>query len=242
MEVKFFHMPIGLAAGRFRLHHHRGKRRFRVQPDKARLQLGSDYKTRKHLRRRDEILDAAAAVFAEKGFHNATLKDIADRVGVLPAGLYHYFASKDAALIEVCRRGGRAFLETMRASLEEDRSAPGLLRDAIRRHMHNNRRELVFIFAFRRSGLPGAVLPDLQHMAGEYQSMWEEVIARGVRQGELAPGTDPHTAAVGLLAMLNGAIEWYGRMSEAEIDAVADQFADIALNGLMAGKDKEGAA
>lgn len=209
-------------------------RRYRVQPDKAprHSRLGSDYKRRKHRARRDEVLDAAAAVFAEKGFHTATLKDIAERVGVLPAGLYHYVESKEAALIEVCRRSGQAFLEAMKASLEQDRPAPELLRDAIHRHIQNNRRELVYIFAFRRSGLPGAVLPDLQRMASEYQAMWEAVIARGVERGELAAGTDPHTAAIALLAMLNGAVEWYGRMAPDAVRAVADRFADIALDGL----------
>lgn len=206
-----------------------------MHPDKAsrHARLGSDYKRRKHRQRRDEVLDAAAAVFSEKGFHAATLKDIAERVGVQPAGLYHYVESKEAALIEVCRRSGRAFLEAMKASLEEDRPAPDLLRDAIRRHIQNNRRELVYIFAFRRSGLPGAVLPDLQGMASEYQALWESVIARGVDRGELAPRTDPHTAAIALLAMLNGAVEWYGRLPPAEIDAVADRFAGIALDGLI---------
>ena len=206
-----------------------------MQPAKAlrRAPLGSDYKRRKHRQRRDEVLDAAAAVFAEKGFHAATLKDIAERVGVLPAGLYHYVDSKEAALIEVCRRSGRAFLEAMKASLEADRPAPALLRDAIRRHIQNNRRELVYIFAFRRSGLPGAVLPDLQRMANEYQAMWEAVIARGVERGEIAPGTDPHTAAIALLAMLNGAVEWYGRMPPDAIDAVARRFADFILDGLI---------
>ncbi len=194
--------------------------------------LGSDYKRRKHRQRRDAVLDAAAAVFAAKGFHNATLKDIAERVGVLPAGLYHYVESKEAALIEVCRRSGRAFLESMKASLEEDRPAPELLRDAIRRHIQNNRRELVYIFAFRRSGLPGTVLPDLQAMASEYQAQWEAAIARGVDRGEIAGGTDPRTAAIALLAMLNGAVEWYGRLPPASVDTAAGQFADIALNGL----------
>ena len=196
--------------------------------------LGSDYKRRKHRQRRDEVLDAAAEVFAEKGFHAATLKDIAERVGMLPAGLYHYVDSKEAALIEVCRRSGRAFLAAMTESLEEDRPVPDLLRNAIRRHIQNNRRELVYIFAFRRSGLPGAVLPDLQRMASEYQAMWERLIARGIGEGVLRPETDPRTAAVAVLAMLNGAVEWLGRVRDEDIDATAERFADIALGGLLA--------
>ena len=60
--------------------------------------LRSEYKVRKHEKRRNEVLDAAAEVFADKGFHTATLKDIADRLNLLPASLYYYVASKEAAL------------------------------------------------------------------------------------------------------------------------------------------------
>ena len=44
--------------------------------------------------RRNQILDAAAAVFAEKGFHRATTKEIAKTAGVSEGTIYNYFASK----------------------------------------------------------------------------------------------------------------------------------------------------
>ena len=49
-------------------------------------------------RRRREVLDAAATAFAEKGYLGASIKDIADRLGVRQASLYYYFPSKEAAL------------------------------------------------------------------------------------------------------------------------------------------------
>jgi AcrR family transcriptional regulator len=199
----------------------------------SRPALGSAYKARKHDRRRDEVLDAAAAVFAAKGFHNATLKDIADHIGVLAPSLYHYIDSKEAALIEVCRRSGAAFIDSMQVLLTDTRSVPEILRDAIRHHIRNNRGELVYSFAFRRNGLPDEVLPDLAQMASDYQSMWEDLIARGIQRDEISGDVDPRTAAIALLAMMNGAIEWYQRKTEREIDAVVERFATLALAGLV---------
>lgn len=49
--------------------------------------------------RRNQILDAAAKVFAEKGFHHATTKEIARAAGVSEGTIYNYFASKDDLLI-----------------------------------------------------------------------------------------------------------------------------------------------
>ncbi|HZD25745.1 MAG TPA: helix-turn-helix domain-containing protein, partial [Alphaproteobacteria bacterium] len=49
-------------------------------------------------RRHREIMDAAAAVFSEKGFHGASTRDIAERVGLRQGSLYYHFPSKEAAL------------------------------------------------------------------------------------------------------------------------------------------------
>ncbi|HTH07058.1 MAG TPA: helix-turn-helix domain-containing protein, partial [Ilumatobacteraceae bacterium] len=55
------------------------------------------------LTRRDEILDAAAAVFAESGVRTS-LKEIADACGILPGSLYHHFDSRDAIVAELIAR------------------------------------------------------------------------------------------------------------------------------------------
>ena len=54
--------------------------------------------------RRNQILDAAAAVFAEKGFHRATTKEIARAAGVSEGTIYNYFASKADLLIGIMTR------------------------------------------------------------------------------------------------------------------------------------------
>jgi AcrR family transcriptional regulator len=67
--------------------------------------------------RRNQILDAAVAVFAEKGFHRATTKDIAGRAGIAEGTIYNYFDSKDALLIGMMSR--LAELETLGDELTE---------------------------------------------------------------------------------------------------------------------------
>lgn len=54
--------------------------------------------------RRNQILDAAAAVFAEKGFHRTTTKDIAGKAGIAEGTIYNYFDSKDDLLIGMMTR------------------------------------------------------------------------------------------------------------------------------------------
>ena len=65
-------------------------------------------------RRFEEAVDAAAAIFCERGYQGASTRDIADRLGIRQATLYYYFPSKEAALAEVCRRGVEDYVERLR--------------------------------------------------------------------------------------------------------------------------------
>jgi AcrR family transcriptional regulator len=198
------------------------------------VRLGSDYKAQKHERRRTEVLDAAAAVFAEKGFHTATLKDIADCLNLLPASLYHYVRSKEAALVEVCQRTNDRNIAGMAALLAERPPYRPLIGRAVRLHMVNNRRELVQSFAFRRKDLPSQAAAALSRMAARYQAQWEQLIANAAATGELRPGIDPRAAALAILSMCNGAIDRYESRPPAEIAALAETFSDFILDGLAA--------
>src|SRR5437867_2915455 len=54
--------------------------------------------------RRNQILDAATKVFAEKGVHRATIRDVARAAGIADGTIYNYFANKDALLISLFER------------------------------------------------------------------------------------------------------------------------------------------
>ena len=67
--------------------------------------------------RRDQILRAAGEIFAEKGFHSASLAEIARQVGITPAALYRHFPSKQHLL-------GQALLSGLRTTLERLEAVP----------------------------------------------------------------------------------------------------------------------
>ncbi|MBW1640849.1 TetR family transcriptional regulator, partial [Microbacterium resistens] len=57
----------------------------------------------KGIAKREEILRAALAVVAREGYHGASVKELADEVGLSQAGLLHYFDSKDDLFVEILR-------------------------------------------------------------------------------------------------------------------------------------------
>lgn len=72
---------------------------------------------------REQILEAAAALFVDQGFSATSTRAIADRVGIRQASLYYHFAGKDDILLDLLRTSVRPSLETARA-LEDAAPAP----------------------------------------------------------------------------------------------------------------------
>lgn len=61
--------------------------------------------------RRDQILNAAAKVFAEKGFHPATIRDVAKEAGIADGTIYNYFQNKSALLLGILDRMRESVLQ-----------------------------------------------------------------------------------------------------------------------------------
>jgi len=197
------------------------------------LRPKSTHMARKQDRRRDQVIDAAAAVFAEKGFHAATTKDIAERVGLLPGSLYYYFASKEAAFVEVCRRRGQAFNARLGAILAAPGTLDAKVRAGVAQHMRHNRADLVSTIAFAERALPGGGARELRQLGRVYERLWERIFRAGVRARELPREFDSRAATVALLALCNGAIHWYEAKPPREIDRIAERFAAYFLYGAL---------
>lgn len=186
---------------------------------------------RKQDRRRSDILDAAAAVFAERGYFNASMKDIADRLGMQPGSLYHYFPSKEAALEEMCRLSAVEFCETLRAILAKGGAATDMVREAMLAHLTSERRAYVEVFAFSRRNLPPGIVDDLNNLARAYRQIWKRIFQYGAARGEWRDGLDADVAADAVLALCNSAAATLSRRKTADPRRAASMWVELFLDG-----------
>lgn len=193
----------------------------------------SDYRQRKQDRRRRQVLDAAAAVFADMGFYTATMKDIADRLEMRPGSLYHYLDSKEAALEEICRDGARDFHARLAAISEQDIPTADMVAEGIRNHLTGDRRDYVVNFAFSRRNLPVTVVGELNDMARAYRRQWVKILARGRDRGEWRAGVEPDVAVDVLLALCNGVAASLVHKSEAAVAKTVETATEIYLAGIL---------
>lgn len=190
----------------------------------------SPHVKQKQDRRRQDILDAAAVVFAEHGYFNATMKDIADRLGMRPASLYHYFPSKETALEAMCRVSAVEFCEQLRAIIARGGPATAMVRAGMLAHLTSNRRAYVENFAYSRRNLPAGVVKELNTLARAYRQLWKKIFMHGAERGEWRSDLDVDVAADAVLALCNSAATTLPRRKNADEDA-ALKWIEMFLQG-----------
>lgn len=191
-------------------------------------------KDEKYHRRLEEILDAAAAVFAAKGYHGASTTDIASCLGIRQGSLYYYVPSKQAALAEVCQRGVGGFVSALEALIAQDPPVDRLLREAIHGHLRPicERGDYVRVFLKERQHLEDAHRRSVGRTSRAYEALLGGIVRRGMAEGALRGDRDPRIVTLGILGLCNSAFDWMPP-DPGQIAAVADTFADMVLDGLL---------
>lgn len=182
------------------------------------------------LDRRQVILDAAAALFAEQGYDRSSIRDIAARVGLLPGSIYHYFPSKDELYLAVHGEGFRRLMAAVDAALAGTTDPWERLTRACEVHVaaitSGSYVDRVTGHSLAMTGnteLFAKILPIRQ--------TYEDVYRRLIDALPLAPGVDRTLLRLLLLSVLNWVHVWYreGRRSTKDI---ADAMVDMIRRGV----------
>jgi TetR/AcrR family transcriptional regulator, cholesterol catabolism regulator len=185
-------------------------------------------------RRAPEIIEAAARVFAERGFHGATTQDIADVLGIRQASLYYYLASKEEALELVCLQGVGGFFEVAKAIAAGEGSAADKLARLVKAHLSplTDRSDFVRVFLNERQHLPAESRRRIGKWSRGLERVFEDVLKEGVRRGEFRSDLDTRLAVLGILGMANTVASWY-RSEEVAIERISAEFVHLLVDGVM---------
>ena len=134
---------------------------------------------------RDRVLEAASEVFAERGFHGATVEDICERAGFTRGAFYSNFSSKDDLVVELSRRHSEALVDRIRrASKRERASADEVLSDVFAALADDSReRWLVLtteftLHAIRDAGARRTWAAQQRRVRDELVSVVDEAVSR----------------------------------------------------------------
>jgi len=189
---------------------------------------------RKRLRRVNEILRVAAEVVAERGYHNTSLDEVAERLDLAKASLYYYFDGKQA-LVAACLDTAAAEVEERLEAIVAEGATPTetLRRLIIEQQVFTtqDRPELSRLF-LRHLEWPPPLLDKIHEWLVRHDRIWKGVIEAGIRRGEFAPSTDP----VIVRHCLHGALDfvpfWYHPDGRYPPEQLFGQVADTVLQML----------
>lgn len=178
------------------------------------------------------ILDTAARLLRAGGYHQTTLRDIAEAVGIRKASLYHHFASKEEIVEAVVNDGVRFVYDAVVAALmqAEGGTPRQQLEAAITAHLtalHGQRDYTTAsfrVFTFGATPVPESV----RAARRAYEDVWRNLIAQLQAAGALPPARSPDLMRYWLLGALNGSIDWF-RPERFAIAEIAREFSDIVL-------------
>ena len=193
---------------------------------------------RKRIRRVNEILRVAAQVVAERGYQSTSLDEVAERLDLAKASLYHYFDSKQA-LVAACLDTAAAEVERRLEAIvaEGGRPSETMRRLIIEQQVFTtqDRPELSRLF-LRHLEWPPPLLEKIHQWLVRTDTIWKGVIEEGIAAGEFHPATDP----VVVRHCIHGALDfvpfWYHPDGRYPPEELFEQVADTVL--LMLGVKK----
>jgi TetR/AcrR family transcriptional regulator, fatty acid metabolism regulator protein len=183
------------------------------------------------------LLDAATKVFAERGYHECRVGDIAAEAGVAYGLLYHYFSSKEEVLHTIFRETWTVMVDTING-IEE---AGGTSRDQVRRvatvvlGAWNANPDLIRLLV-REIARGSRIEQEIQEIRLAFDAL-ERIVRRGVTSGEFRPDLHPRVASWVLYGALEEVLTGWtlSRPPETQDDVAAavDTVVTVLCDGLV---------
>jgi len=190
-----------------------------------------------------ELLERAAEIFAERGFANTTLQDIADAANVGRTTLYHYFKNKDeflTALVEDVTVQSSRRIRAIR--LKTELSAGERLREAILASLDwlLERRYRFRVLVRDEQTLPPDILRRHDAAKRELLAEYTAIIQGGMDAGEFRAG-HARVMALSLIGMCNWSVWWFNPKGSLTREQVGELIAEMAVNAVRRSEPVNGA-
>lgn len=186
--------------------------------------------------KRERILRAAVDVFAEHGYFNAKVAQIAKAAGVADGTIYLYFDGKEDLLITIFREHTRNYLRSLEQQLANVNPPEERLRIAVRHHLETLGRDRALAVVSQvelRHSLKFMSLFSQEEVA-DYLNVIRKIVEHGQQQGTFRRNVHPQLVAKFVFGVLDEMVtSWILSDKEHDLPGQAEQVADLILTGLL---------
>jgi len=182
--------------------------------------------------RRDQVVAAAAELFAAEGYHGASMRDIGFRVGLLKGSLYAHIANKQELLLEIASAASRSFAAALEPICRACTPAPEKLRLALRAHcaVVAEQGAVATVYRLEARHLDGQPAAWARQTRQRYEALWLGIFQQGCTEGTFRADLDPAAASALALAAAWCAVDGTRSVPAAPM-SYADSMCDLLLGG-----------
>lgn len=190
--------------------------------------------TNDNLSRKEQVIRSAAELFREKGYAAASMRDLAQKLGIEAASLYSHIKSKEEILQNLCFDMAFEFRKSLDEVEKQKVSASEKLKNGIIGHIQVMAKDLTAsaVFMNEHRHLSQPFLRDFLLMRINYINRFKTIIEEGVAKSEFKSNIDKKLAVMTLFSSLNWMPMWYDPSSNINPLSLGQQLADMLVNGL----------
>lgn len=187
-----------------------------------------------NLSRKEQVIRSAAALFKEKGYAAASMRDLAQNLGIEAASLYSHIKSKEEILQTLCFDLAAEFRSSLDDVEKQNVPASEKLRLGIVGHIQVMARDLTAsaVFMNEHRHLSKEHLRDFLLLRINYINRFKKIIEEGIKSGEFKKSIDTKLAVMTLFSSLNWMPMWYSPEGSIEPLELGQQLAEMLINGL----------
>lgn len=193
-------------------------------------------KIEKNSSRKEVIVSKAAALFREKGFKAASMRDLAEAVGVEAASLYNHIKSKTELLHELCFGVANRFMHHMDVVEAKNINSIAKVEELVRFHIGEmvNHYEEVYVSDREWKYLSDPFLSNFQNQRRMYRKRFAAIIETGISNKEIKP-IDAATAVLIILHAISGIESWHRSIQKINAEELTNNMITILVGGLKNG-------
>ncbi len=191
---------------------------------------------KKNKNRKLQIIEAAAIIFKEKGYDRATLQDIATRVGITKATLYHHYKNKHELLFTIIDALMEKGITELSKIVEMPIPSNQKIHLAFREHFSSYESSFPnygVLLHENTDSLPRELEVKAKKAFKIYLSLWEKLIKEGIETGSFDKKLDPKITVQAAIGMSNWVYKWASPEGRLKFSQISDMFEDIFTDGIL---------
>jgi len=191
---------------------------------------------------KENILDAAAVLFSQRGYNGTALRDIANALDMKAGSLYYHFESKEQMVLEILTLGMKNIISTVINRVEalpENASSRDVLVAAAKGHLAAllEKGDYTSTSIRNYAQMPEPVQKKGHVLREKYEKMWRTWLLKAQQEGDIKESVDLKILRLSLLGAMNRTLAWY-KEGGLSVDEIAEIQISFVWEGIASNKGR----